>query len=145
MAFRFYSVPTLGCLLILFTLASAPAADFSSFVASLWPDARAAGVQSRTFEKAMSGLSVDPKIAPLIARQPEFTTPIGAYLNKRVSVASVRIGTRKLNEWRSLLRELSSRYGVDPDIIVAIWGLETNYGGFTGGRHVLRYRRACSL
>ncbi len=118
--------------------ASVSDAQFRSFVTSLWPDARSAGVSRATFDKALSGLTPDPSVIKLTAKQSEFVKPIWHYINGAVSTQRIERGNVRATEFDKLLARIESKYGVDRYVILAVWGMETNYGGFSGKMNVVR-------
>lgn len=111
---------------------------FRVFVESLRPEADRQGVPRATFEAAFAGLTPDPSLAALTARQPEFAKPLGAYLAAQVTPARVAAGRGLLERWGADLAAIERRSGVPGPIVVAVWGLETNYGASTGGKDVIR-------
>ncbi len=118
--------------------AAGPAESFDAFVQSLRPDAARDGVSDATFEAAFAGLAPDPSLAALTARQPEFAKPLGAYLAAQVTPARVAAGRTLLKRWGTDLSAIERRYGVPAAILVAVWGLETNYGTSAGSKDVIR-------
>lgn len=120
--------------------AAAPAAadGFGQCVNAQWPAAKRAGVTRATFERAIAGLEPDPKTLELVNRQAEFVKPIWEYLDTAVSDKRVRNGRSALAENRAMLETIAARYKVDPEVIVAIWGMETSYGSFMGGHNAVR-------
>lgn len=124
--------------------ATARAADasaqgsFSAFVASLWPQARERGVTRATFDSAFSGVTPDPKIIELTRKQSEFVKPIWEYVNGAVTPTRVEQGAEAASRWSSAVAAAESRYGVERSVILGIWGMETNFGSFTGGKDVFR-------
>lgn len=128
-------------LLALFTSAGANPANarsFSDFLAELWPDAQGKGVSRAVFDAAFDGVEPDPAIIKLATSQPEFNQTMGDYLNDRVSEQRIRVGREMAQRWSTLLGQLEERFGVDRYTILAVWGLETNYGAMTGGKNVVR-------
>ena len=118
---------------------AAPAADkFQSCVESLWPSAKAKGVSRNTFDKAFAGLTFDPEVIEQANYQPEYVKPIGEYIDRVVSDKRVATGKQMLIDNKALLDTLEARYGVDRHIIVAIWGVESNYGTQPGDKNVIR-------
>jgi membrane-bound lytic murein transglycosylase B len=118
---------------------AAPAADkFQSCVESLWPSAKAKGVSRNTFDKAFAGLTFDPEVIEQANYQPEYVKPIGEYIDRVVSDKRVATGKQMLIDNKALLDTLEARYGVDRHIIVAIWGVESNYGTQPGDMNVIR-------
>jgi membrane-bound lytic murein transglycosylase B len=112
--------------------------EFKSFVAGLWPDARAAGVSRATFDAAFSGLAPDPSILPKPGKQAEFVKPIWSYLGDAVSKSRVERGIARSAEVGKTLARIEAEYGVDRYVILAVWGVETNYGGFSGKLGTIR-------
>ena len=110
----------------------------SKCVESLWPSAKAAGITRATFDRAFAGFTVDPEVIELANYQPEYVKPIGEYLDRAVSDKRVEVGKQKLAEYQPLVAALEKRYGVDRHIIVAIWGVESNYGVQPGEKNVIR-------
>ncbi len=70
--------------------------------------------------------------------QPEYVKPIGEYIDRAVSDKRIETGKQKLVEYQALLGSLENRYGVDRHVIVAIWGVESNYGTQPGDKNVIR-------
>jgi lytic murein transglycosylase len=124
--------------------ATARAADasnqgsFSAFVGGLWPEAQQRGVTRATFESAFSGVTPDPKIIELTRKQSEFVKPIWEYVNGAVTPTRIEQGAEAANRWSSAIAAAESRYGVERSVILGIWGMETNFGSFTGGKDVIR-------
>ncbi|MGI9381731.1 MAG: lytic murein transglycosylase [Methyloligellaceae bacterium] len=111
---------------------------FGNFVEQLWPAARAKGVSRRTFERAFKGVRSDPDVLEKDAHQPEFVKPIWVYLASAVSSKRIETGAKKLKAYRSVLDKIEARYGVDRHVVIAIWGMESNYGSYRGKRYVVR-------
>ena len=135
-------------LLCLLAGASAPAfakADkrsearaFRAFIEKLWPEAKAQGVSRGTFDRAFRGVTFDPKIIALTKNQAEVVKPIWSYIAAAVSTERIAKGQDKADADRAWLVRAREKYGVDPAIIVGIWGLETDFGGFVGADNVIR-------
>jgi len=110
---------------------------FNRFINSVQAEARGNGIDARYID-ALARLTPDPEVVRLSERQPEYVKPIWAYLDHMVTDERLRLGRAELAEWRDFLGELESQYGVPRSIIVAIWGVETNYGGNKGSFPVLQ-------
>jgi lytic murein transglycosylase len=120
----------------------APAADagFTQFIASLWPEAQAAGVSRATFDAETRGLEPDYKLPDLILpgrpatgapSQAEFVQVPADYL-KEASIARLAAeGQRLMQKYRASLEAIEARFGVPETIVLAIWGRETDYGRYT--------------
>lgn len=116
----------------------ARAADFAEFVQGLWPAAQAGGVSRETFEAAVSGLAPEPGVLARPKAQAEFTISIPAYLAGTVTNSRVARGRSVAAELADPLRRATARHGVPGAIVVAILGVESNFGTATGGADVLR-------
>ena len=114
------------------------AGKFQSCMERFWPSAKRAGVSRATFDRATKGLTPDPEVIESAKYQPEYKKPIGEYVDRAVSTKRLATGKEKLIEYKLLLDELEAKYGVDRHIIVAIWGVESNYGDNQGDKNVIR-------
>jgi lytic murein transglycosylase len=130
----------IGVLTLLPHPARAADAGFSQFVASLWPEAQAAGVSREAFDAQTRGLEPDYDLPDLILpgrpatgapSQAEFVQVPADYL-KDASIARLAgEGQRLLQKHRPVLAAIESRFGVPATIVLAIWGRETDYGRYT--------------
>jgi lytic murein transglycosylase len=137
------SAPAL-CLLLLVLLAPRPAcaadAGFTQFIASLWPEAQAAGVSRATFDGETRGLEPDYKLPDLILpgrpatgapSQAEFVQVPADYVKEASIAALATEGQRLMAKYRPQLAAIEARFGVPATIMLAIWGRETDYGRYT--------------
>jgi membrane-bound lytic murein transglycosylase B len=106
--------------------------EFADWLAELRLESQAQGISQATLDAALDGLEPIPRVIELDRRQPEFTQTLWSYLDRAVSAKRVETGRRMLNEHGRLLRDVEKRYGVQPRFLVAIWGLESDYGAYTG-------------
>jgi membrane-bound lytic murein transglycosylase B len=116
----------------------AAAADFPNCVERLWPDAARRGVSRVTFEHFTAGLAPDLSIMDKLDAQPEFTKATWDYLDVLVSDERIARGREVLTQYAPVFAAVARAYGVDPAIIAAIWGVESNYGTMGGDRSVIR-------
>ncbi|MEQ1812760.1 MAG: lytic murein transglycosylase, partial [Terricaulis sp.] len=79
-------------------------------------------------ERLLSGIRPDPRIVELDQRQPEFVAPVWDYVTNRVTENRINSGRALKAELTDTLGAIEGRYGVDSDIVLGIWGLESNYG-----------------
>jgi len=100
--------------------------------------AAAAGVTAETFDRYTRGLEPDDAVLASLDYQPEFVTPIWDYLAALVDDERVVDGRARLAEWRDTLAAVEDRYGVDPETVVAVWGVESDYGRTYGRKPVVR-------
>jgi membrane-bound lytic murein transglycosylase B len=133
---RRWGAVLLGAMLCLAGPASAWA-NSSEFVRSLWPLAEARGVSRSAFEAGFASYSYLPKVMALTSKQPEFTQTVQQYIDKRITDGQVSKGRAMRQEWNQTLTGSWQRWGVQPEIVLAIWGMETNYGGFMGGQNTI--------
>ena len=122
--FIFFSV-----LLALFCApARAQEQSFAAFEAALWPDAQAKGVTRATFDLALKGVTPDQRVIAATKRQPEYGKPVGAYVNDLASRGRIANGQRKAKEWAKTFDAVEKKFGVERWVLVALWGVETDYG-----------------
>ena len=114
------------------------ASKFSDFIGRLRTDLPAAGLLPSTLDRAADGLSPDPEVLELASVQPEYVKTAGEYLNLLVSNARIDNGRAKLAELGKTFAAVEAAYGVDRYVVLAIWGIESNYGAGTGSRSVVR-------
>ncbi len=115
----------------------AEAQSFEAWLGDLRAEAEAAGIGESTLDAALDGLSQIPRVIELDRKQPEVTQTFDEYMARRVTPGLVEEGRRVLSEQHALLTEIGGRYGVQPRFIVALWGVETRYGKYTGGFPVI--------
>ncbi len=116
----------------------AAAADFKNCIANLWPDAARRGITRENYDRFTAGLTPDLHIMDLLDAQPEFTKAPWDYLDLLVSDDRIARGKALLAQYASAFSAMQRTYGVDPAIIAAIWGVESNYSTLGGTRPVLR-------
>ena len=108
------------------------AEDFNRWLVEFRAEALSLGVSQKTLDRALTGLTPNPRIIKLDRKQPEFTQTVWGYLDKRVTKRRIERAQKLLNQHRELLAKVQKRYGVQPRFLVAFWGLETNFGDYTG-------------
>ena len=115
-----------------------PVESFDSFVANFRSKAAAAGVDRQVYDAVMGGLTPDPRVPKLVTAQPEFTTPIWDYIDGRVTAGRIERGKAAIARNQALFAAVSEAYGVDPYLLGAIWGMETDYGAVLGNAGLIR-------
>lgn len=118
-------------------LAQPDASSFPSCLAGLQKKAQAQGISADSYERFTSGLQADLSVLDLLDAQPEFTTPLWDYLAGLVDEQRVSDGKAMLAQHDKLLDEVAARYGVDKYTVVAVWGVESDYGRIFGKRPLL--------
>jgi membrane-bound lytic murein transglycosylase B len=122
------------------TMIAAPAAaqtDFQTWLKALRAEASGKGISDATLDDALSGIKLIPRVVELDRKQPEFTLTFEQYINRVVPRSRVEKGRKKLAENKAILTEVSKKYGVPAQFIVAFWGVETDFGRVTGGFKVI--------
>ncbi len=118
---------------------AAQAADkFQACINSLWPSVKASGITRETYDRAFKNVKFDPEIIEAANFQPEYKKPVGEYVDRAVSDKRVETGKQVLIDDKALLDTLEAKYGVDRQILVAIWGVESNYGMQPGDKNVIQ-------
>lgn len=112
-------------------------AGFTNWIAEFHPRALAKGITAQTFDTAMTGLRYDTQVIKRDRNQSEFTKTIWDYLDTAVSDLRISNGRKALSKWQTTLTDIETRYGVEKEVVTAIWGLESAYGTFRGGDNVI--------
>jgi len=113
------------------------AASFDTFLDGVRAEARRAGISASTVQQAFAGIRPNDRVLELDRKQPEGAMSWEQYRDRIVSPTRIDNGRRNFNQSRPLLDAIATRYRVDPRVIVAIWGMETNFGTNTGGFGVI--------
>ncbi|WP_102961187.1 lytic murein transglycosylase [Mangrovicella endophytica] len=114
-------------------------AGFRNWIAGFEKTAVAAGISRSVYRAAFAGVSdPDPEVIQKAQFQPEFKDKIWDYLDNRVNEDSIAEGQRMRTKWKPWLDRIEKRFGVDRDILLAIWSMETNYGKILERKDVMR-------
>jgi lytic murein transglycosylase len=113
-------------------------AGFQDWLRDFRPRALEQGISARVFDAALRGVTFSPKVVERDRRQSEFTKTIWDYLDTATSDLRVQNGKKALARHDALLTRIEREYGVQKEIVVAIWGLESAYGTFRGKDSVIR-------
>ena len=114
-----------------------PDAKFLEWLEGVRMEARTQGISDAILDKSLADTAPIPRIIELDRNQPESTITFTNYINRIVNATRVRIGRAKLDAHREILDQVGQEFGVQPRFIVALWGIETNFGQFTGGFSVV--------
>jgi membrane-bound lytic murein transglycosylase B len=112
--------------------------SFDVFLQGIRAEAAAMGLKPETLDVALANLAPEPVVVARDRAQPEVVQSLDAYVSQRLSARTVRTAREMAVTHRNLLRTAESRYGVPPAVVVAIWGLESNFGRFTGTYPTIR-------
>ncbi|WP_457488796.1 lytic murein transglycosylase [Tardiphaga sp. P5_C10] len=114
--------------------------DFQGFIAQMSQEAAAAGVSQGVISQAFAGVTQDPAVLSFDRRQRgTFNKSFEQYVSTRVGQGRISMGLQMMQRHASLLSRIEQRFGVPPQIVVAIWGLESDFGkGDIGKMPVIR-------
>ena len=129
----------IGLPLLLLTTGRAVSQEeaFAAWVADFRQVALSEGISPDTLDAVLPGLTFRSRVVELDRRQPEGTLTYAAYMSRVLPPARVNRGKRLLRKHRAVLAEISEAYGVQARFIVALWGIESDFGRVTGGFPVL--------
>lgn len=116
----------------LFAATAAAAMDFDAWVADLRREALGLGLSPVTIDRALGGIRVLDRVLELQRKQPETTQSWAEYARRVVPRSRIAVGKRRLAAHRALLDSVSARYRVQPRFIVALWGIESDFGRHMG-------------
>ena len=109
-----------------------PQNSFQSCIANLKNQAISNGVSASTYDRYTQNLAPDYSVIEKLNYQPEFSTPIWDYLSGLVDDERVAVGQQKLAQHREVLNRVAAVYGVPAETVVAVWGVESNFGDISG-------------
>lgn len=107
---------------------------FDAWLAELRTEALARGIRGEIVDRALDGLAPVEQILERDRTQTEFALDLDTYLGRRLTRTTARTAQRMYTRHRALVTEIGRKYGVQPRILIAIWGLESNFGRFAGVR-----------
>src|SRR3954464_3472060 len=107
---------------------------FSEWLTAVRAEAAQRGIRPEVLEQAFDGVEPVEQILERDRSQAEFTLNLESYLKRRLTRGIVRTGQQMYSQHRSLLAKVGEKYGVSPRVVVAVWGLESNFGRFAGVR-----------
>ena len=135
MGLKFYF--TILLFVIITNNLSAKTEEFSIWIDNFKIRAEKSGISKTTIDETLNRVKVIPRIIELDRNQPEFTLTLSQYLRNVVSKKRIKKGISKIRENWELLETISNKYNVQPRFIVALWGIETDFGRVTGGFPVI--------
>ncbi len=115
-----------------------PAQPFDVWLSELRVEASARGISEAVLDDALNGLEPAPQILERDRTQAEFLLDTESYLKRRLTRPTIRTAQQMYSRHRALLARVSKRYGVPGRIIVSVWGLESNFGRFSGVRPTIQ-------
>ena len=118
--------------------APAPSRPFEEWLQELIAEAHSRGFSDELIDATLSGLTPIPRVVERDSSQAEFTITLDRYFQTRVTPRIIRLGCQEAMEQSAVLRRIRSEYGVSQGVVLAIWGLESHYGQFTGAYPVFQ-------
>ncbi len=115
-----------------------PRNNFQQCIANLRTQAMNSGVSGSTYDRYTQNLVPDYSVIDKLNYQPEFSTPIWDYLSGLVDEERVQLGQQKLAQHRDVLNRVAATYGVPAETVVAVWGVESNFGDISGSYPLLQ-------
>lgn len=110
---------------------------FDQWLSKLKVEARENGISQTTIDSALANVTLIEKVVKLDRKQPETVQTFQEYMAQRLPQSLIDTGKVMLNQNRAILEEVGRKFGVQPRFIVALWGVETRYGKYTGGFSVI--------
>jgi len=112
-------------------------AEFRAWLGGVAEDALAQGIRAEVIDEALGSARLNKKVLKSSVSQPERRETLADYLSKRISLTRVTKGREFFSTHRALLQDIEAKTGVDAEVIVAIWGVETAYGNYMGDAPVI--------
>ena len=112
--------------------------SFPSWIIDLESEIKNFGISQETYKRTLGQLkSINKKVLKLYNNQPEFKITFDDYYNRNINLKRIDLGKNLLKKHKKILHEIYLKYKVPPEIIVSIWGIESNYGNYMGGFNVI--------
>ncbi len=112
--------------------AQAADTDFPTWLRQFRAEALEKGIKPATLDRSLAGVAPIPRVIELDRRQPETTLTFDQYIERVINDRRVDTGRQMLVTHRDLLEQVSTKFRVQPRFIVALWGIETDFGRITG-------------
>ena len=110
---------------------------FAGWLSALKKEARVKGISQETLDTALKGVKPIPRVIELDRSQPEFKWTFEKYYKKVVDARRIKRGRKRYKDNQALLSKIEEKYGVQSRFVVALWGIETDFGRITGGFSVI--------
>lgn len=116
---------------------AARADGFATFLEGVRKEAVQKGISQAILDEALSGIQHNARVIELDRKQPESRLTFAEYKQKVINQTRIDKGRQLLRQHHADLQAVSRQYGIPPEVIVALWGMETSYGDNTGGFDVI--------
>nr|WP_226898495.1 lytic murein transglycosylase [Mangrovicoccus algicola] len=110
---------------------------FARWISGFRGRALSQGISARTFDRAFQGVEYDTDVIGRDRNQAEFARSLWDYLDSAVSPTRIANGRAALASWGPVLDRIEAKYGVDKEVVVAVWGLESAYGTYRGSTPII--------
>jgi membrane-bound lytic murein transglycosylase B len=107
---------------------------FAEFLAGLRTEAAARGISQATIDAALTGVEPLPVAVERDRTQPETVVSLDEYVARRVTPKVIKNANDVATQHAEVLKQVEADYGVPPNVLIAVWGVESNFGSFTGSR-----------
>jgi lytic murein transglycosylase len=114
------------------------AAGFSAWLQAFKAEAQARGISSRTVHSALDRVSYDPRVIRLDRNQHSFKLSLEQFMARRAPPSYIKRARGIMHSNARLLSQIEKQYGVQPEVLVAIWGMETGFGANSGHMETIR-------
>lgn len=111
--------------------------DFQQWLQQFQQTARKANISQTTLNKAFKNIHLNQRVLELDRKQPEFTRTFWQYFNSAVTEWRIEKGIELYQKHQSQLQAVTQKYGIPGRFLIAFWGMETNYGGYTGNTPII--------
>jgi membrane-bound lytic murein transglycosylase B len=111
-----------------------PLPPFPEWLAGVRAEAEARGIRPEVLDRALAGIEPVAQILERDRTQAEFTLTLDGYLRRRLPPRTIRTAREMYRRQRTLVDRIGKAYGVDPRLLIAVWGLESEFGRFAGVR-----------
>ena len=113
-------------------------ADFGVWLQGVRAEALQRGISASTVERALKDLEPEPVVVARDRAQPEHVQSLDDYLAERLASKTLKSANEKHKKYQEVLARIEARYGVPAEVLIAVWGIESNFGKFTGSRPVIK-------
>ena len=120
-----------------FPISSSAKTNFNEIVQQVSKEAKQKGISDKVINEFKNKTKFIKRVVELDKSQPEFKLTLDQYLKRVVTPTRIKKANQKFKENKKILTQISKHYGVQPRFIVALWGIETDFGRLTGGFSVI--------
>lgn len=111
--------------------------SFADWLAGFRAEASSKGISDETLDEALTNLTPDPVVIERDRTQPELTQTLDTYIARRLTAKVMASAATTIRAQEPLLERVKKAYGVSPEIMIAVWGLESNFGQITGTHPII--------